>query len=49
MPVRRASKDLLADRRAGVRELRFAGVRLAGVLRDAVRIAAGRGARLSER
>lgn len=40
------AKPLLADERAGERELRFAGLRLAEALQDTVRIAASRGARL---
>ncbi|MBT2410206.1 hypothetical protein J7I94_06490 [Streptomyces sp. ISL-12] len=40
------AKPLLADERAGARELRFAGLRLAEALQDAVRIATSRGARL---
>ncbi|MGH3323694.1 MAG: hypothetical protein ACRDOV_04605 [Streptomyces sp.] len=37
---------LLADPGAATRELRFAGTRLTEALRDALRIAASRGARL---
>ncbi|MGP2441943.1 hypothetical protein [Streptomyces sp. JW3] len=40
------AKPLLADERAGERELRFAGLRLAEALQDTVRIATSRGARL---
>lgn len=39
------ARVLLADAGAGARELRFAGVRLAESLQDALRIAASRGAR----
>ncbi|WP_406727958.1 hypothetical protein WJ438_29735 [Streptomyces sp. GD-15H] len=42
------AKPLLADERAGERELRFAGTRLAEALADALRIAVSRGARLPE-
>ncbi|BCL31180.1 hypothetical protein ACFFS2_39185 [Streptomyces aurantiacus] len=42
------AKPLLAEMGVGERELRFAGVRLAEALGDALRIAASRGARLPE-
>ncbi|MEW2121340.1 hypothetical protein AB0945_40635 [Streptomyces sp. NPDC005474] len=42
------TKPLLAGKGMGERELRFAGVRLAEALGDALRIAASRGARLPE-
>ncbi|SDO28400.1 hypothetical protein SAMN04487981_109365 [Streptomyces sp. cf386] len=43
-----AAKSLLDEPSAGRRELRFAGVRLAEALGDALRIAESRGARLRE-
>lgn len=46
--VLEAAKSLLDEPGAGRRELRFAGVRLAEALSDALRIAESRGARLWE-
>ncbi|WP_211270911.1 hypothetical protein [Streptomyces yerevanensis] len=43
-----AAKSLFDEPGAGKRELRFAGVRLAEALGDALRIAVSRGARLPE-
>ncbi|MPY53890.1 hypothetical protein FPZ41_37160 [Streptomyces sp. K1PN6] len=43
-----AARPLLDEPGAGKRELRFAGVRLAEALGDALRIAESRGARLPE-
>ncbi|MGW2636303.1 hypothetical protein [Streptomyces sp. NPDC001348] len=47
--VLRKAKPLLAEANAEARELRFAGVRLAEALQDALGIAECRGARLPER
>lgn len=42
------ARPLLRDHRAGARELRFVGHRLAEALHDALRVAESRGRRLEE-